>query len=74
MVDGEEGEFEAVGDAGLVVDAAQVVLDDLFLGAELVGDVFVLAALNDECDDLHLFGGEAVADAGADGSRRPAWW
>jgi hypothetical protein len=66
VVDGEEGEFEAVGDAGLVVDVAEVVLDDLLLGAELGGDVFVFTALDDEGDDLHLLGGEAVADAGSD--------
>jgi len=66
VVDGEEGEFEAVGDAGLVVDSAQVVFDDLLLGAELAGDLLVFAALYDEGDDLHLFGSEAVADAGAD--------
>ena len=38
-MDGEEGELEAVGDAGLVVDAAEIVFDDLLLGAELRGDV-----------------------------------
>ena len=66
VVDGEEGELEAVGDAGLVVDAAEIVFDDLLLGAELAGDLLVFAALHDEGDDLHFFGGEAVADTGAD--------
>lgn len=66
-MDGEEGQLEAVGDSGLVVDGAQVVLDDLLFRAKLHGDVFIFAALDDEGYDLHLFGGEAVADAGAYG-------
>ncbi len=67
VVEGEEGKLEAVGDAGFVVDAAEIVLDDLLFGVELEGDLFVFAALDDEGDDLHFFGGEAVADAGTYG-------
>lgn len=52
VVDGEECEFEAVGDAGLVVDRAQVVFDDLLLGAEVGCDLFVFAALHDKADNL----------------------
>lgn len=66
VMDGEEGEFEAIGDAGLVVDAAEVILDDLLGGAEAHRDFLVFAALNDECDDLHLLGSEAIADSCAD--------
>jgi hypothetical protein len=65
-MNGEESEFETVGDAGLVVDGAEVVLDDLLLGAELVGDVLVLAAFGDESDDLKLLRGEALEDHDAD--------
>lgn len=66
VMNGEEGEFETVGDAGFVVDAAQVIFDDLFGGAEAHRDFLVFAALNDEGDDFHFLGGEAVADASSD--------
>ena len=65
VVDGEERQLEPVADAGLVVDGAQVVLDDLLGGLEAEGDLAVLAALHDERDDAHLLGGEPVADARA---------
>ena len=61
VVDGEECQLEAVGDTGLVVDAAQVVLDHLFLRTELRGYVLVLAALNDQRHNLHLFWRKPVA-------------
>lgn len=65
-MDREEGKLEAIGDTGLVVDIAQVVLDYLLLRVQLRSDVLVFAALNDKSDDLHLFRGEAVTDAFAD--------
>ena len=43
VVDGEEGQLQAVADAGLVVDRAQVVLDDLLGGLEAGGDLAVFA-------------------------------
>ena len=67
VVDGEQRQFQAIGDAGLVVDAAQVILDDLLGGAEADGDLLVLAALDDKGDDLQFLGSEAVANAGTDG-------
>lgn len=67
VVDGEKRELQAVRNAGLVVNAAQVVFDDLLLGAELEGDVLIFAALDNESDDLHFLGGEPIADAGTDG-------
>ena len=66
MVDGEECQLKPIGDADLVIDAAEVVLDHLLLGAELSGDLLVLAALRDEGDDLQFLGREALEDAGAD--------
>ena len=62
---GEEGQFKAIADAGFVIDGAQVVFDDLLGSLEPCGDLTVLAALDDEGDDLHFLGSEAVADASA---------
>ena len=66
MMNREQGQFEPVGDASLIIDIPQVVLNYLFLRAELQGDVLVLAALHDERDDLHLLWSETVADPGTD--------
>ena len=54
---GEEGQFKAGGDAGLVEDVRQVALDGLFAQAELLGDVTVAASFNDGADDFKLAGG-----------------
>ena len=62
----EEREFETIADAGLVVDGAQVVFDDLLGGLEAQRDFAILAALDDERDDAHLLGRKTVANAGAD--------
>ncbi len=59
-MNGEESEFETIGDAGLVINGAEVVFDDLLLGAELIGDVLILAAFGDESDDLKLLRREAL--------------
>lgn len=67
MVDGEKRQLETVGDAGFVVDAAQVIFNDLLLGAELTGDVLIFAALDDEGDDLHFLGRKAVSNTGSHG-------
>jgi hypothetical protein len=64
VVEAVEGELETVGDAELVVDLAQVVLDDLFGGADLVGDLFVAHAAGDAADDGELFFGELGLDFG----------
>ena len=58
MVDGVEGELKAVGDAELVEDLVQVVLDRLLTNEQLLGDLFVLEALRDAGDDFAF----AVAD------------
>ena len=41
MMDAVERKLEPIRDAELVVDLAQVVLDDLFGGAEFDGDLLV---------------------------------
>jgi len=41
-VNGEQCQFQTVGDADLVIDIAEVVLDDLVGGSELGGDFLVL--------------------------------
>src|SRR5258705_6327378 len=51
VVDREQRQLQTVGDADLVIDVAQVVLDDLLGGAELGGDFFILVSLNDERND-----------------------
>jgi hypothetical protein len=47
---------EAIGNAQLVIDLAQAVLDDLLRGPQLVGDLLVALALRDAGDDRQLFG------------------
>ena len=60
MSDGEEGQFQAGGDAGFVEDVGEVALDGFFAEVELLGDVAVAASLDDGADDFKLAGGEAV--------------
>src|SRR5258708_23215644 len=50
VVEAVEGEFEAVGDAELVVDLAQAVVDDPLGGAGLVSDFLVAPASCDGAD------------------------
>lgn len=67
---GEKCEFQAVAGAGFVVDGTQVVLDDLLLGAEFLGDLAVLPSLDDEADDLEFArreDGEHALGDGVDG-------
>jgi len=52
MVDGVQGEFQAVGDAEFVEDIVQVILDGLFADEELLADLFVAITLGDELHDL----------------------
>jgi hypothetical protein len=51
MVDGKERKFKAIRNADLVVNVAQVVLDDLLCRSELSGDLLVLVALHDQRND-----------------------
>ncbi len=67
MVDGKQGQFQAIRNPGFVIDIAQVIFDDLFGGAEVAGNFLIFEPLNNERDDLDFFGGEAIAHAGADG-------
>ena len=51
-MDGVEGEFEAVGNAELVEDIVQVVLDGLLGDEKFFADFLVAEALGDELDDF----------------------
>ncbi len=64
---GEEGQFKAGGDAGLVEDVGEMPLDGLFAQSELLGDVAVGATFDNATDDLELTRGEAVGFALRDG-------
>src|SRR5690349_15658253 len=66
VVNGKEREFKTVRHADLIVDVAQIVLDDLLGGAKLVGDFLVLITLDDERDDLELLRSQAIAHTRAD--------
>ena len=41
----------AVPEPQLVVDGPEIVFDDVFAGADFIGDLFVLETLSDEFDD-----------------------
>jgi hypothetical protein len=56
MVQAVERKLEAIGNTQLVIDLAQVVLDDLLRGPELIGDLLVALALRDAGNDGQLFG------------------
>ena len=46
-----ERKFESIGNAELVINLPQVVLDDLFGGTELIGNLLIAHALRDAGDD-----------------------
>jgi len=52
VVDGVEGEFEAVGDAEFIEDVVKVILYGLFGDEKLFADFFVAEALGDELNDF----------------------
>jgi len=52
MVDGVEGEFEAVGNAELVEDVVEMVFDGLFGDEKLFANFFVAETLGDQLDDF----------------------
>ena len=51
-----ERQFQTIGDAELVVDLAQVILDDLLGRANLVRDFFIAHAAGDARDDGKFLG------------------
>src|SRR6202522_992865 len=55
MMQAVEGQLQTIGNAELVIDLAQIVLDDLLRCAQLVGDFLVALTLGDASDDRHLF-------------------
>src|SRR5581483_11779723 len=66
VMNGEQRQLQPIRDADFVVHVAQVVLDHLFGGAELRGDLLILVALYDERDNAQLFRGETIAHPQAD--------
>jgi len=49
-----EREFQPIGDAELIVDFPQVVLDHLLRGANFLSDILVFQSLGNTADDHHL--------------------
>ena len=62
----EKRQLEPVGDADLVVDVAQIILDDLLGSPQLQSDLFVLETLNDQRHDAQFFRRQAIANARSD--------
>ena len=52
VVDGVEGQFQAVGNAQFIEDVVQVILHGLFADEELFADFLVAVALRDKLDDF----------------------
>ena len=52
LVDGEKSQLQAVGNAELVKDVVQVVLDGLLADEHALGDFLVFEALRNQLDDL----------------------
>jgi hypothetical protein len=52
VVDGVEGEFEAVGDAEFVEDVVEMILDSLLGDEKFFADFLVAETLGDKLDDL----------------------
>ena len=59
-----EGQFDPVPESKLVVDDAEVVLDDVFGGSNFTGDIAILESLGNKFDDaVFAFTGDPVAVA-----------
>ena len=70
MVDGVEGQFEAVGNAELVEDIVEVILYGLLADEELFADFAIAEALRDELRRFPFRGRSAAAFRGAGRLRR----
>lgn len=68
MTDDEKRELHAVGDAELIENVGDVVLDGLFAEGKLVSDFLIAISRDNCCNDLHLAGGEAKVLPGIHGS------
>ena len=66
MVDREERQLEAVGNAGFVEDGAHVIFDDLLFAREALGDFFIALAFDEQTDNLQYYGRKAFVPALAD--------
>src|SRR5258706_1868297 len=54
LMQAEECQLQAVSDNQFVIDPAEVVLDHLFRGAELLGNGLIAKALRDQPDDMEF--------------------
>jgi len=69
IVQTEQSQFQTIGHAQLVVNLAQVVLDDLFRGTYAMRDFFVLHALSYTGDNYGFFGRQLHLRTGAGWTR-----
>ena len=59
-----EGKLDTIPESEFVVDNAEVILDDVFGGANFAGDVAILESLGNKFDDaVFAFTGDPVAIA-----------
>ncbi len=57
-----EGKLDTIPESEFVVDNAEVILDDMFGGANFAGDVAILESLGNKFDDaVFAFAGDPVA-------------
>jgi hypothetical protein len=57
-----EGQFDPVPEPELVIDDSEVIFDDVFCGADGVGDFAVFKSLGDELDDsLFALAGDPIS-------------
>lgn len=70
MVDGIEDEFDAGGDAQLVEDVEEVLLDGVLAQVEFPGSIAITEALGDEGDDLFFAWGEELPAKGVEHAQR----
>ena len=63
VMDAVERQLQAVGNAQLVVDLAQIILDHLLGGADLLGDFLVAHALRHARDNQQFLVAEPVSGA-----------
>ena len=64
MIDGEQHEFQAVGDSQLVKNVSEVMFDRLLADTELPPKILVRIAGNNVSYDLHLTVGNTEVSTG----------
>src|ERR1700722_13452031 len=61
IVRSKECKFEAIGNPRLVINIAQIILDHLFGSAQAKPNLFVLATLHEQGNDLQFLWGQPIA-------------